>query len=239
MADWLTLDDQNCVDFGLHVKDFPPRMIPRRSGIEAKIPGGAPAHAYDGAWGYENLIAPVEVYTDMAAGFDSLAAFLMPAGRKIVFGDDPAFAHYGRCDEQTDFEKVMRGRKSRTATVNFILSPFKRLTEPGPDLVFENGGSIFHPGTARCYPLFAIEGEGDGSFTLGQSRETAVYNLEPGKKLLIDSEAMICTDEKGYINRSADMAGPYPYLDPGATSISLSGGITKITITPRFLWLGR
>ena len=239
MADWFTLDGQNCVDIGVHVKAFPPRMIPKRSGVEAKIPGGAPLHSFDGAWGYENMMAPLEVYVDMTAGFDSVAAFFMPAERRIVFGDDPAFEHRGRCEDQADFEKIMRGRKPRGATVNFILSPFKRLSSPGDPFIFTSGGSIFHPGTARCFPLFKIEGEGNGSFTLGQTRETAVYDLEPEKPLIIDSEAMICTDEKGYQNRSMDMGGPYPYLDPGTTSLSLSGGITKITIEPRFLWLGR
>lgn len=238
MPKWFTLDGMNCEDVGIHVMEYPPLCIPKRRGTEMQIPGAVPAYAYDGAWGYENMMLPLKIYVDMSAGVDAVAAFLLPDEREIVFGDQPGFLLRGRCEEQIDLDRIMRARSPRTATINFICSPFKQLQSPGAALEFTGSGEIEHPGTARSYPRMKAEGAGDGAITIGD-REFLIYGLERGKPLMIDCGAMICTDQEEKEDWSAKTEGEYPFLDPGKNKIRISGGITKVTIEPKLQWLGR
>ncbi len=239
MSTWLTLDQVNCEAVGLHVLAFPPvKVIPRRRAHKASAPGGMTLWTYEGTYGYEDMMLPITFYYDGKADADLAAAFLMPDTRDIVFGDQPEFCYRGRVDEQTEIEKIFRERRPCRFKVNFICRPVRALTSPGAPLIFSQAGEIDHQGTARSYPKITVEGEGEGEITIG-GRAFQVYNLVSGAPLIIDSPAMICTDQAGEADRSGDTAGDYPYLDPGINQISFTGGIARLQIEPNFWWLGR
>lgn len=233
------LDGVMSTDVGIHVKVFPPLVIPKRHGVKADVTGEQPAHMWHGAYGYDEMMLPVEVYIDGNAARETVAAFLRPEVREIIFGDDPGYKLVGRCDDQIDLEKIMRGRLPRTATINYMCSPFKQLAWPGDALEVTAYTVLEHPGTARSTPKMTVWGSGDGVIVLRSKEEFVIHGLEEGKPMVIDSGAMICTDEEGEEDRSADTEGDYPVLEPGENSISLSGGITKVVIEPRWAWLGR
>lgn len=239
MATWMTLDQVNCEDVGLHVMGYPPLCTPRRQIKTFETPGGIPAWVFSGANGYKNMTLPVTFYMDDKADEQAAVAYLMPDVREIVFGDMPEFCFTGIVDEQVDLEKLIRERKNRRFKVNFICSPVKKLTAPGTPQEFTGAGSILHPGTARSYPVITVEGEGDGVITTHMIEDFTITGLQAGKPLVIDCGAMIVTDEEGATNYSHLCSGDYPYLAPGANSISFSGGIRKLTIEPNLAWLGR
>lgn len=239
MGAWFSLDGVVCEDVGIHVKVYPPRVVPRRRSNSAPVPGGEPARMWDGAYGYDRMMLPVEIYIDGGAAPEVVAAFLQPEERDIVFGDDPAFRLRGCLDDQVDLEKVMRGRLPRTATLNFVCSPFKVLDMPGALTEITEFSSIEHLGSARSFPVFRIWGEGEGEVVLRSRDSFRVRNLTNDEPLIVDSGAMICLNAAGTINRSFDMSGDYPILEPGENSISFYGGIEKIEIEPNFAWLGR
>ena len=239
MPKWFTLDGVSCEDVGIYVMEYPPLVIPQRRGKKTAVPGAENLYIYDGAWGYEDMMLPLKIYLDMNAGIDAVAAFLLPDEREIVFGDQPGYVLYGRCEEQTDLDRIMRARAPRVATINFICRPFKALQSPGAGLEFTASGSIYHPGTARSAPLITVEGAGEGSITIGNGDAFLIYGMEAGKPLVIDSGAMICTDPEGKEDLSSRTEGDYPLLFPGDNAIRFSGGITKLTIKPRLRWLGR
>lgn len=239
MGAWFSLDGVVCEDVGIHVKMYPPRVIPKRRSSSAAVPGGEPARMWDGVYGYERMMLPVEIYVDGSAAPETVAAFLRPEERDIVFGDDPAFRLRGCVEEQTDLDKVMRSRAPRTATVNFMCSPFKVLGRPGDAVEITEYSSLEHLGSARSLPVFWIWGQGEGEVVLRSRDSFRVRNLAAGEAMIVDSRAMICLNADMTENRSYDMSGDYPVLEPGENSISFSGGIEKIVIEPNYAWLGR
>lgn len=239
MATWMTLDGENCEDVGLYVMGYPPQASPRRRAHVKKIPGSESTRIYDGAWGYEEMTLTVTFYYDGKGDADQALAWFLPEVREIIFGDQPEYCYQGCVDEQVDFESIFRERRPCRFKVNFICSPFRHLSGPGEDITVSDVGVITHPGTARSLPLIRAWGSGEGSILFRTQEMLRIRDLEEGKPLVIDSAAMICTDEEGLKDMSYRMAGDYPYLDPGENAIVLSGGVTRIEIEPRFAWLGR
>lgn len=239
MPAWFSLDRVNSEDVGIHVKTYPDRVVPKRRGVKADVPGGQPAHMWDGAWGYGEMMLTVEIYVDGDAAPEVVAAFLQPEEREIIFGDDPGYVLHGRLEDQVDLEKVMRARKPRTATLNFYCSPFKHLAWPGEAEEITAVTVLEHPGSARSWPTIKVWGEGEGSILIRGTEEFAVKGLVSGEALVIDSGAMVCTNGDGTQDRSGDTEGDYPYFDPGESSVSFTGGITKLEIAPNWAWLGR
>lgn len=239
MAAWFSLDYVNSEDVGIHVKTYPDRVVPKRRGVKADVPGGQPAHMWDGAWGYDEMMLSVEIYVDAGAVPETVAAFLQPEERTIIFGDDPAYCLQGRLEDQVDLEKVMRARLPRTATLNYHCSPLKKMAWPGEAEEVTGAKVLEHPGSARSWPRITVWGEGEGTILFRGTEEFHVKNLVAGEALVIDSGAMVCTNADGTVDRSADTEGDYPYFDPGETSVTFSGGITRIEIEPDWAWLGR
>lgn len=239
MAAWMTLDDVNSEDAGLHVLGYPPRAVPRRKAKNAKAPGGETIWIYDGEWGYEDMILPVTFYMREDADVEAALAFLQPGSRKIVFGDQPDWQLVGRVDDQIELEKLLRERQNRRFKVNFTCRPFRTLAAPGEDVVLTEDGSILHPGTYRALPQITVEGEGEGVITTHLTEDFVITGMEAGKPLVIDSAAMIVTDAAGIENKSHLCSGDYPVLLPGGNDIRISGGITRLTIRPNLAWMGR
>ena len=239
MAAWFSLDGVDSRDVGIHVKEYPPRVMPKRLGVTAKMTGAPPMHMWQGAYGYEEMMLTVEIHIDGGAVPEAVAAFLQPEDREIVFGDEAQYRYFGRLEDQLEMDKVMRGRLPRIATLNLKCSPFKQLAYPGGAEEITAPVVLEHPGTARSYPRIRVYGSGEGSIFFRGTDEFAVKNLAAGEALVIDSGAMLCTDAEGKVDRSRDTEGDYPYLDPGENSIRFSGSIERIEIEPNWAWIGR
>lgn len=239
MATWMTLDGVNCEDVGLHVLEYPARCVPRRRYTKKKIPGGKEIIIYDGVQGYENMLLTAQIYFDGQTDADRAIAFLLPESREIIFGDQPEYCYQGMVDEQIDFDRIFRERKPCRFKVNFLCSPYRQLSAPGEGIVVTEAGVIVHPGSARSHPLIRAYGSGDGAIVLRGQETIRLTGLKEDEALVIDSGAMICTDEAYSMDKSRQMTGDYPYLEPGENAIVTSGGVTRIEIEPRFAWLGR
>lgn len=238
MAAWFSLDGVKCDDVGIHVKEYPPRTMPKRVGVTARIAGAQPAHMWQGAWGYEEMMLSMDIYIDGKEAPEAVALFLQPEHREIIFGDEPEYRYFGRLEEQLEMDRVMRGRAPRTATINLLVSPFKQLAWPGAPEEVTLPRTLEHPGTARSWPRITVHGSGEGTLFIN-NEAFVVKNLIEGEPLVIDSGAMICTNATGTQDRSADTEGDYPYMDPGENSVRFTGGIERIEIEPNWAWIGR
>lgn len=238
MPSWFTLDGGNCEDVGIHVLEYPPFVLAERRRKEFTVPGGNTQYVFDGAWGYEDVTLPIRCTVDEDADMTAVIEFLLPDYRHIIFGNDPGYVRTGVLTNQVDIEKVLRERKKRNFTAEYRCSPFKHLAVQPADIVITASSAVLsHPGTARAYPVIKVEGSGSGKITLHAVDEFAVTGLVSGEPLIIDSGAMICTDADGLEDLSYKTAGDYPWLDPGDNLIQLSGGITRVTVTPNWAWL--
>ena len=81
-------------------------------------------------------------------------------------------------------------------------------------------------------PKIRIEGSGDAIVTIN-AQQMAFTGLTDG--IIVDSELKDCMNlsETALMNANATM-DEFPLLAPGANMISISGAVTKITVTPRW-----
>ena len=113
--------------------------------------------------------------------------------------------------------------------VSFVCRPerFYKSGDIARDLA--NGTDIFNPTRFPAKPLLHIEGSGNISITLGSDTITAT---------ITDYINIDCDRMNAYRLASENMndkiGGTFPKLAPGVNGVTLSGTITKATITPRF-----
>lgn len=117
----------------------------------------------------------------------------------------------------------------RRFTTTFTCSGLKYMTNGLKPVTLNSGSVLNNFGTYEAKPLMKIYGSGnitininDKSFTIKNTNDYVV----------IDSEIKECYREN--INKGRDMAGEYPVFSIGQNTVSWSGSITKIEVTPRW-----
>lgn len=114
--------------------------------------------------------------------------------------------------------------------LTFRCRPERYLISGSNPEAISSGDKIINPTDYESQPLIYITGSGSGTLTIqGQTIEiTGMTDY-----LYIDSDIMDTYRQPGE-NRNSLMTGEYPVLKPGENNISYSGGISGVTITPRF-----
>lgn len=93
-----------------------------------------------------------------------------------------------------------------------------------------SGGKITNPTSFNARPLIHVEGSGDGTLIIaGQT---------VGLTGIVDYLNIDCDVQDVYRlsseNRNSHMTGDFPVLFSGDNNVTFTGGITAVTITPRF-----
>lgn len=118
------------------------------------------------------------------------------------------------------------------ATLVFNCKPQRYLKTGDTKLtISESGSTVVNPTNQIALPLITVRGSGTGTVMIGR------YEIQLSRineYVTLDSELQDAF--KGSENKNADVTLPdgYPKLPPGATSITFSGGITSVEITPRW-----
>lgn len=122
----------------------------------------------------------------------------------------------------------------RTIHVTVRVKPYRYRYPEAAVIVAVSGGTISNPGTAPAAPIIEVTGS-EGRLSIGD------YRVEIGATdgLVIDCEAKRLTDLNGalasiYVSMADTDAGRWPRLNPGANTITWTGGITGVTVTPRW-----
>lgn len=122
----------------------------------------------------------------------------------------------------------------RRFTVSFTLFPYMYLHEGDEIIEIYNSVSIFNnKSTCITEPRFKIYGSGDIQVNIN-SQTLILKGIEDN--IIVDSFEKNCykvvDGNKEYLNDK--MYSKFPYLNVGDNSISFSGNISKIELTPRW-----
>ena len=93
-----------------------------------------------------------------------------------------------------------------------------------------NGDTITNPTKYTSKPLIHIEGSGTVTVTLGGNTMTAVL----GTSDYIDIDCDRMNAYKGATNKNDKISGDFPVIKSGANSLTTTGTITLLKITPRY-----
>lgn len=173
---------------------------------------------------------PVQLWIAPDADLDSLMTWLSGAG-DLRFNDWP---WTWRARRTAGFNLVpCTFNDGWTATVVFKIQPHRYLYPAAEAITLTSAGRVTNPCTAEAQPLIEVTGSGDITLMVG------------GSSLLIDglsgTIAIDCEAKMAYIgttdtgaNDKIEPVNGWPALAVGGTSVSWSGSVTRVRITPRW-----
>lgn len=149
---------------------------------------------------------------------------------------DATFFRYGVFAGKLDIEDELS--RIGLCTISFSCKPF-RYTEVGTQSITlsASGEVVTNPYPFNSRPIIRIEGDGAGVLTIQSSEVNATWNFtDIDEYVEVDSEQM--NFYKGTELKNDTVSGNgFPLLYPGDNAISYSGGITAVTIIPRWCCL--
>lgn len=200
------------------------------------VPGrGGVLHMTEGEDVYEPVLLSPACTLSPNADKQAVLAWLRGAGR-LILGSEPTYAYDARLINQIPFTRLWEDAGAYMSfTPIFECQPGKYLAAPGSDLVYTvSGGSIVNPGTLKSAPRIRVEGSGDITLSVCGS----YFELEDiTGGVIVDSVMQDCYSLDQSLLLNDHMVGDFPRLMPGTWSVSWTGSITKITITPNWRWL--
>lgn len=121
-----------------------------------------------------------------------------------------------------------------TAKVSFSAMPQRFLKSGERKLEYTANKSILNPTRYPARPLITVKGTGEGTLTIGEY-PCKISDIKD--EIILDCDLMDAYSDGGATNRNSDVTIPdFPVLVSGKNEISISGGITSVSIVPRF-WI--
>ena len=122
-------------------------------------------------------------------------------------------------------------------TISFSCKPFRYDAAGTESVTLATGEVLLNPYPFTSKPILRIEGSGKGILTIQSEGSNAIWNFTSIDGYVeADSEQMNFYKDAEPKNDTVSGDG-FPLLYPGENTVSFSGGITAVTITPRWCCL--
>lgn len=128
-------------------------------------------------------------------------------------------------------------RRIGVFTVSFSCQPFRYNLEGSETIELITGETITNPNAFASDPYIRVYGSGSGTMTLQAAGHNATWNFT-GISGYVEVDSELMNFYKGAVLKNDTVTGSgFPKLYPGENTVRLTGGITKVSITPRWVTL--
>lgn len=165
----------------------------------------------------------------VATAMDNVAKVLYKKGWQKL-SDDYDTTHFRLAYFKDSFEVENRYTRLGKFTIIFRCRAERYLTTGDTPVSVLSGGTITNPTIYASKPLIHITGVNNGVLVVGGKTMTFTGITD---YLNIDCDTMEVYRLPSE-NRSNLMSGEFPILNSGSNSVSFSGGIATVSITPRW-----
>ena len=152
-----------------------------------------------------------------------------PVGYQVLHDTyDPDFFRMAICKDALSFSP----KKGKAATLKLVFhcQPQRWSVEGQQVVRMEAGGVLKNPFAFRSKPIIRVYGTGAGRLTIGEETITILQN---GGYIDLDCDTHNASNASGFCNHYI-RSGDFPELEPGKNTISWTGDITALEITPRW-----
>ena len=215
------------------VLKYPEIVKPTLRVETVKVPGRDGELTLSGMPSYEAMVLECECMVPSVDKISAAAAWLTGRG-DLVLGNDPDYAYDAQVIDEIRFEKILRGHAHRRFTVPFLCQPLKKKATTESNIELTSSGTVNNIGHVPSRPLIKIQGSGNVVLAVG-TYSLAITGISTS--ILIDSDLGMATNAAGTVNESYKVSGEWPQLVVGNNSISWTGTVSKVTITPRWRYL--
>lgn len=182
---------------------------------------------------YKNIsvVYPCGIVHNFASRAEAARAWLLAPQGYCRLEDDysPGTYRLGCFSGPVDFDMALLNRAG-TADLTFTCKPQRYLKSGETPIRMPAPGTLYNATLFDALPLISVTGDGAGSLTVdGYTVEIRALD----GALTLDCELQDAY--KGTENKNNTIYAPeFPRLTPGENAVSWTGGVTGVSITPRW-----
>ena len=186
-----------------------------------------------------SVFVPAKTISELAQKITDIKAWLysgLDSYHTLEDTYDPSFFRHAVYAGKLDIEDELN--RIGVFTVSFSCKPF-RYSETGMDStkLTATGAVLVNPNPFNSKPYIRVDGKGAGTLTIQSEGHNAIWNFDSIDGFVeIDSEQMNFYKGAELKNDTVTGSG-FPILHPGENAISYSGGVTAVTVIPRWCCL--
>lgn len=228
----IIFNNKSSADCRIQVAHPPGYAYPERDYTITHIPGRNGDIIQDNGC-YKNVERTYEVSFDVpnedfATYANAVSAWLHSTTGYARLEDsyEPDYYRMATYQESNIFESLYN--QAGTATIVFECKP-QRFLKTGDNIIaIQNSLTIMNPTGFEAYPLFKVTGTSGVLTVNGNSIMFSSIN----DFIMLDCELQDAYKEN--INKNSTISGTFPVLKPGSNTISWTGGISSVTMKPRW-----
>ena len=198
-------------------------VIPGRSGELTQVEGEDIFNSY---------IQTVTMTVEGLANVPAAETWLKGDGY-VTFDTQPELRQKARIINAVTFQRHSKNADYYTGDVQFYCEPIKMALADTAISVTSSGTSISNPGDLKAFPSIKITGSGAVSITCG-GKTLVIPNCVSG--WTADCENKWILNSSGVPQMNA-WQGEFPEIQTGSNTVSFTGSITKLEITPHWRYL--
>ena len=178
---------------------------------------------------YEPYIQTAQVTVIGAANVPAAEAWLNGDG-DVTFDSQPTLKQAARIINSVEFTKLSRNLDLWQGDVQFYCQPIKYPVTQSDIEVTSSGTALANQGTLPAFPVMVITGSGAVSITIS-GKTLVIPECVSGWKVDCLNKWILDSNNVPQMNA---WTGEFPQIPTGNSSISFTGSITKIKITPNW-----
>ena len=233
MRNYFTFDGRSSSDFGVYLSGTGTYGSPARAYNMISVPG-----RNGDLVGIENRLENVEltypafIYANFQANVRALRNYLLSKFGYCRLQDTYHPGEYRKAVYRGGLDpEVLQNHRAGSFDITFECEPQRYLTSGETVTTLTASGTITNPTLFASRPLLRVYGTG----ILGIGSQSITILSGAGSPVDIDCEIMEAY--QGTVSKNAFIQlsnYTFPALQPGANSISLGSGISRVDITPRW-----
>lgn len=182
--------------------------------------------------GYEPYKKNVTIGLHGDFDIDEISNFFGGEG-ELILSNEPTKVYQARVVDTIDFERLIRWR---TATVSFIVQPYKKLLGEQAVESATSPLQVENKGYEDSLPTITVEGVAGEIVTLKNGTSNfATVTIPPEGTITLDGEAQNCYNDNA--DKNQYVVGDFAVLKSGVRTISWTGNATKVIVQPNSRWL--
>ena len=228
----IIFNNKSSADCRIQVAHPPGYTYPERDYTITHIPGRNGDIIQDNGC-YKNVERTYEVSfdapnEDFATYANAVSAWLHSTTGYARLEDsyEPNYYRMATYQESNIFENLYN--QAGTATIVFECKPQRFLKTGDNTIAIQNSLTIMNPTGFEAYPLFKVTGT---SGVLTVNGNSITFSSIDGF-VMLDCELQDAYKEN--INKNSTIGGTFPVLKPGSNTIRWTGGISSVTMKPRW-----
>lgn len=222
-------------DVDVTVEHYPKRVLPKRKMRTVSVPGrnGDLIEVEDA---YENYNQPYDICIrtrkkgELYDKANAVAEWLLSPKGYNRLEDSYDINSFREAFFPDPAEFVNTLNRFGKATIQFVCKP-QRFLRTGEQLIAASAATVlYNPSKFTALPEITVHGSGSGVLTVGDL-SISISSITDG--MILDSETENAYKDSANLN-SAISAASFPTFGAGETAIGWTGGITSLSIKPRW-----